>query len=128
MFDPIDFLELAKKIRTSTFPESEASMRTVVSRSYYSSFLLSKTFAIDQGCLGLREYDKPSFPRPGEIHVAVRNALSDLHLGHIASLLLELFLKRVDSDYYLHLHIDEGIADDALELSEKIKQLIAEYK
>jgi len=41
MFDPIDFLKLAEKLLT----HDEAKIRTVISRSYYASFLYVREVA-----------------------------------------------------------------------------------
>lgn len=96
-------------------------MRTVVSRAYYSAFLLCKQFAIDQGEIYLREYDRVDYPRPGEVHSAVRNAMIEVGFGHLASMLLNLFDRRVIADYKMAETVNQEDAEEAIELSEAIE-------
>lgn len=126
--DAADFLRIACKIMESRYEELEAAMRTVVSRAYYSSFLKCKQCAIRQGQIQLRQYDRDNFPRKGEVHVAVRNAMFEIGLGHVAGELLDLFERRVVADYKLRKTVDRGDAEDAIELSMRIAQNIQPYE
>lgn len=122
--NPKDFLSIARRIIESRYREREAVMRTVVSRAYYSSFLVCKEFAIDQGEIDLRRYDRNDFPRKGEVHSAVREALMNVHLGHIASMLLDLFDRRVVADYKIAEIVQREDAEESIQLSEKIEKQI----
>ena len=80
MFNPTDFYDFAKMLFDCDRLENEACNRTIIGRCYYSSFLISKIFAIELGSIGLLEYDKPYFERKGEIHTAVRDSLFEHNL------------------------------------------------
>jgi len=124
MFDPDNFLVLAQKIMESDYEEVEAVMRTAVSRAYYSSFLACKQFAISQGEISLRQYDREDYPRPGEVHSKVREALKEVGFHDIASFLLDLCSRRVVADYKVLDTVNKSDAKEAVELSLKIKEQI----
>lgn len=128
MFEPNDFLDLSMKLIDSDYKEIEAMMRTVVSRVYYSSFLKCKQLAINHGQIQLKQYDRKDFPRKGEIHQAVRDALHEIGLGHVASKLYDLFERRVIADYKVVDDVKRPDAKEAIELSMNIKDLIKPYE
>ena len=128
MIDPDDFLRLAKMLAAESFAKNEAALRTAISRAYYSSFLKCKMFAVENGQIQLREYDRPEHPRPGEIHRAVRDALFEIDYGRIAAKLKGLFDMRVTADYRHQDTVDNRAAGEAINLSEDIKRLVDEVR
>ncbi|MBA7593867.1 hypothetical protein ES703_00801 [subsurface metagenome] len=124
VFDPDDFLNVARKIIGSDYEKVEAVMRTAVSRAYYSSFLACKQFAISQGEINLKQYDRADHPRHGEVHRAVRDALMEVDRSDAASFLYDLSSRRVVADYKILETVNKNDAIEAIELSLKIKQQI----
>lgn len=122
VFNPDDFLTVAENIfeDASQFSNKEAALRTSVGRAYYSAFLRCKEFASHHGEIYLTDYDKPDCKRPGEVHAAVREALKEISLWHIANFLYRLFEMRVTSDYRLNETVNEKDASNAIKLCKKI--------
>ena len=128
VFNPKDFLGLAQRLLSSTFKEREATLRTAISRAYYSCFLVCKQIAINNGEIWLKDYDKEDFPRPGEIHQAVRDALFNLSLGDVASKLYSLFEKRVNADYKIFETIVDKDVHEAIKIALDIENLVSAYE
>jgi hypothetical protein len=120
MFNPAEFLDLAKIVRSQASDEKFA--RTCVGRAYYAAHLSA------------RERVKPLFPdafrgRPAsDEHEIVREKLVELERGDIKNKLFDLAKKRARADYDLCKYPTESEqlheADKAIELCESILSLL----
>jgi uncharacterized protein (UPF0332 family) len=101
MFDPVDFLHLAKKLLSG----DEASLRTAVSRAYCASFLLAR----DR--LGLSS-------RAPEVHQEVIKRMYDTgpSIAHNLHLLRH---NRNSADYDTKVPLSYADAQQAIELGER---------
>ena len=122
--NPNDFLSLCDELLKLQSCYAEANYRTIVGRAYYSSFLLSKVFAINRGHGQLRAYDREGHPAPGAIHSAVRDALFELRHVDIAWQLLTLFENRVRADYKPGEVITRDDADESMRLANRVNSYI----
>lgn len=103
MFDPIHFFSLARKLATG----DEASVRTSVSRAYYSSFLVAREK------LGL------SRERVPDVHQRV---VEELHARDhsTANRLHQLRRMRNRADYDLGIPVKPEDAQEALRLATRV--------
>lgn len=101
MFDPVDFLHLAKKLISG----DEASLRTAVSRAYYASFLLAR----DRLGLSLRA---------PEVHRKVIKRMYD-RKPSIGNTLHLLRHNRNSADYDTKVPLSYADAQQAIELGER---------
>lgn len=106
MFDPANFLYLAHELKSAN---SEAKIRTSISRAYYSAFLLSREW--------LRNQNWQIFD-DGRDHKNVARGLRskiDWATGYqLGSLYRD---NRADADYVLAKTLTPKEADDAIQLS-----------
>jgi len=132
-FQWTDYLDLAKKLEKSTrqvgantLSESEAILRTCISRAYYASFHVSKEY-LKQKYPDLIQEDERF--NKGNSHVKVINLLNideDERIKTVSQRLLKLRRARTDADYFLSCKSLKTIQDaknqarDALTLSYKI--------
>jgi hypothetical protein len=94
MFDPLEFIALAKTLSSQVNDEKVA--RTCVGRAYYAAHLKARET--------IRRYfphELQSLARGADEHRFVRERLIDRRHGTIASKLLELSRKRGRADYDL---------------------------
>lgn len=124
---PDDFLSIAQELINVQTEFQEALCRTVIGRTYYSSFLLSKAFCINQGQIQLLEYDREGHPTPGKIHSAVRDALKEIKFFGLSDQLFSLSEDRVIADYNLNETISISSAEDAIDLASEINEFILLY-
>ncbi len=113
-FNPLIFLEIAKKIKQSQNLDEKGKLRTSIGRAYYAAFLTVRSRLERKG--GIFVKDKQ--------HYEVREYLKTLGHDIIADFLEKLFEKRVDADYILTAKINEIIYDKCLMISEEIIESI----
>jgi uncharacterized protein (UPF0332 family) len=110
VFDPLSFLPLAKKLAEG----DEASVRTSISRAYYSCFLTAR------GKLGLARESVP------EVH---RKVIQKLHsYNHFAANSLHLLrLMRNRADYQTGVRVAREEAIQALGLADRILRCLRDF-
>ena len=123
-FDPEHFLGLCKELASMQTAFTEASCRSVISRSYYSAHLYAREV--------LRRYFptrlcKTGMDRLGQEHGIVVDCLAESGHYHISAKLDGLRIKRAKADYDLNAVWDSDVkkeANKAIELSNFIIEQI----
>ena len=99
-FDPKDFLKLSWDLFNDTNYHRECALRTCISRSYYSAFLVCRTWLEAQGI---------TFPPTAEVHKNVVQNLRALRKFFVADVLDRLRRKgRNKADYNLRIRIKKN--------------------
>jgi len=117
-----DFLKLAKQLFSDTNYQNEASIRTVIGRSYYSAFLHAREFVknilekLDPNLH--QEFEQHILPK-GIVHTCVRKIIKtinlklDYKLGNLSNL-------RINADYNITSTIEKQKAEEAIQLAEEL--------
>ncbi len=100
-FNPLDFLDIAKKLLLIDDLNEKAKFRTSIGRAYYSAFLLTRTRLERKGIKFGKEKQ----------HKEVRNSLKSIGMDGMADQLKVLFDYRRDADYYLAVSVNKSIND-----------------
>ena len=114
-FDPLIFLELAKKIRSNKNFDYQGKLRTAIGRAYYAAFLKSLSKLQSLG---------DSFSDNSRIHSEVRYKLQKRKKSNIASKLESLFKMRIRADYKIYAKMNDSQFNNSILLSENIINLI----
>jgi len=109
---PSEFLYVAQQLLVDT----EAGLRTSISRSYYSQFLALRDKLIAKG------YSEPTDNQ--SVHAALRKELVSRGYRSVARKLDNLRVKRVDADYNLTKMIIRKDANMAYGLALEIEGLV----
>ena len=111
LFDPKDFLSIAKQMMAKEIFPKEANYRTVINRAYYASFLHAYEMMMSKGI---------QFHDVQRIHRDVRVKLQGLksRIGNKLEKLHEDF--RVPADYFLDEVVCQNEAKMAIRMSELI--------
>ncbi len=116
IFEPEEFLEVAKNLKNNENIPLKGRLRTSISRAYYAAFLKSK---VKLESLGY------SFPNDSRLHYDVRECLRiKVKKSNIAANLENLFDYRVRADYLLKARINITICEKCIKRSEYIINLI----
>jgi len=99
-FDPVEFLNIAKKLLLINDLNEKGKFRTSIGRAYYSAFLLIRTRLERKGIKFGEEKQ----------HKEVRNSLKSIDKDYMADQLKELFDYRIDADYYLIDSVNKSIS------------------
>jgi uncharacterized protein (UPF0332 family) len=111
--NPDDFLKTAEFLNSHS--ETEANLRTSVSRSYYGIFLHFRDYLLAHGIRKKKEPKK-------QVHLFVREVFnwSNSRVGSkLAEKLLDLNERRRQADYELGMIVTPEDAIDALEIAQK---------
>jgi hypothetical protein len=98
MFDPHDFYEFAKELKSITSQYQEANKRTIISRMYYASFLIIRDLLKDKLQKTTVKAQFDTLYTDPYIHGLVMDAIL-IADGHARSLLYTLRKKRNDAEY-----------------------------
>jgi len=101
-FNPLDFLEIAKKLLLIDDLDEKAKFRTSIGRAYYSAFLLTRT--------RLERNKGINFGKEKQ-HKEVRDSLKLIGMDYMADQLKTLFDYRTNADYYLAVSVNKSIND-----------------
>jgi len=121
-FNYYDFLKLAKQLFHDEKYQSEAAIRTIIGRSYYSVFLHVREFIKDN----LEKLDPNLYEEfmqyilpKGVVHSSVRKIIKKLSfkLGYKIAKLSDL---RKDADYDLSIIISKQEAEEAIQTAEEL--------
>ena len=99
-FDPVEFLNIAKKLLLINDLNEKGKFRTSIGRAYYSAFLLIRTRLERKGI---------KFGEEKQLK-EVRNSLKSIDKDYMADQLKELFDYRIDADYYLIDSVNKSIS------------------
>lgn len=110
MFAPTDFCNLAAQL--SSRSSDEASLRTSVSRSYYSVFLSARE-KLD----ALGHYHPKG---AGVDHSRVRGALASIGRRDLANKILGLYIRRGKADYDLNISVSQIQAQQAVQIANNL--------
>lgn len=118
MFDPSDFLSIAKWLLTKEeIREEEAMFRTSISRAYYSVLLIVKRHLETMGF---------SIPEDHRVHEKAEKLLK-MYIDRTAGDELGgLRRMRRDADYNLDKNIRSGKAQNAIKMAENIVNRVTE--
>lgn len=107
VFQPSEFLTVAKQLIRDSKYKNQAGFRTSISRSYYAAFLVIRK--------KLQELGEP-IGKGYEQHQVVINALMGKN-SSLGNKLHSLRDKRNDADYQLHANINDALAKECAKLS-----------
>ncbi|ADU96180.1 hypothetical protein [Thermovibrio ammonificans] len=116
MFDPKEFIELARELAKAGSPE--AKLRSAISRAYYGCFLIAREKLA--ACLSNKELKRL---HSGEAHALVIKTLlfsENARLRAMGNMLWELRGSRNDSDYNLNLTLSPKASATAVLLGEML--------
>lgn len=115
MFDPVEFCNLASRLCSPT--SDEATLRTSISRSYYSVFLSARE-KLD----ALGHYHPTGL---GEDHAGVRIALARIGQRDLSNKVLGLIRSRTKADYDLSIIVSQSNAQRVLQIAQNLLPRIA---
>jgi len=110
-FNPVIFLEVARKIKDNNDLHGEGKFRTAIGRAYYAAFLTTREY------LATRYLIKFEKERQ---HQKVLDKLDELEEFTLRNMLDTLRDNRVNADYFLKTLIDKELCENCLDLSEQI--------
>lgn len=116
-----EFIELANRLMDSDELHSEASLRTVVGRAYYTVYLLTRDWIKVRFPDVLDEAVGNSHEKYGDCLRKLQRKYMDLSFSRYARQLAELKSKRTFADY--HIEVDE--VQDVINTQESLLQALS---
>lgn len=115
LFNPEEFLEIARDIIEDEKYPLSGRFRTSIGRAYYAAFLMARK---KLGELGERLVEEQ------KIHAELRDKLRKIGRVDISKSLEDLFSLRIDADYFPKIKINQATCFNALGYAENIINLI----